>query len=99
VSATVDGRLVVYRLMAPGEHATLDARNEISLRVGDAGVFVFSINGAPGRSLGGQGQAVTIRITQGNYSTLLAEANSPRGDEALPAAPVPEAVSHVTPSI
>lgn len=79
VSATVDGRLVVYRLMAPGERATLDARDEISLRVGDAGVFAYSINGTPGRSLGRQGQPVTIHITKGNYSGLLADANTPLG--------------------
>jgi cytoskeletal protein RodZ len=77
VSATVDGRLVVYRLMAPGERATLDARDEISLRVGDAGAFVYSINGSPGRSLGGQGQPVTIHITKGNYSGF--DANTPLG--------------------
>jgi cytoskeletal protein RodZ len=79
VSATVDGRRVVYRLMAPGERATLDARDEISLRVGDAGAFVYSINGSPGRSLGGQGQVVTILITKGNYNGLLGEANTPIG--------------------
>ena len=79
VSATVDGRLVVYRLMAPGERATLDARDEISLRVGDAGAFVYSINGSPGRSLGGQGQVVTILITRGNYNGLLGDANTPIG--------------------
>ena len=79
ISATVDGRLVVYRLMAPGERATLDASDEISLRVGDAGAFAYSINGTPGRSLGQQGQAVTIRITKGNYSGLAADANTPIG--------------------
>lgn len=89
VSATVDGRLVVYRLMAPGERATIDARDEISLRVGDAGVFVFSINGTPGRSLGRQGQAVTIRITKGNYSGLLADANTPRGSDEPSDSPAP----------
>jgi cytoskeletal protein RodZ len=77
VSATVDGRLVVYRLMASGERATLDARDEIALRVGDAGVFVYSINGAPGRSLGRQGQVVDVRITKGNYNAWLADAGEP----------------------
>jgi hypothetical protein len=76
VSATVDGRLVVYRLMASGERATLDARDQIELRVGDAGVFVYSINGAPGRSLGRQGQVVDVRITKGNYNAWLADAGS-----------------------
>ena len=72
--------------MAPGERATLDARDEISLKVGDAGAFAYSINGTPGRSLGGQGQVVTIHITKGNYSGLLADANTPIGVQEITAA-------------
>jgi hypothetical protein len=79
VSASADGRVVVYRLMQPGERATVDARDEIQLRVGDAGTFAYLINGVAGRSLGRPGQAVTLRITNGNYDALQA-ATAPDGD-------------------
>lgn len=71
VSATTDGRLVIYRLMQPGERAVVEARDEIVLRVGDAGTFAYWINGASGRQLGRLGEAVTIRITEDNYHTFL----------------------------
>jgi hypothetical protein len=80
VSASADGRLVVYRLMQPGEHATVDAHEEIELRVGDAGAFAFAVNGVPGRTLGRSGQVVTLRITNGNYQAL--QATAPQDGEA-----------------
>jgi cytoskeletal protein RodZ len=98
ISATVDGRLVVYRLMAPGERATLDARDEIRLRVGDAGAFSYVINGTQGRSLGVHGQAVTIHITKRNYNALLADASTPLTGEALPDAPAHQSLPQKTPS-
>jgi cytoskeletal protein RodZ len=73
VSATVDGARAVYRLMQSGETQTLEARQYADFRVGDAGAFTFSINGAPGRSLGRSGEPVNIRITKQNYTTLLAD--------------------------
>jgi cytoskeletal protein RodZ len=85
VSASADGRLMVYRLMQPGEHVTVDARDEIVLRVGDAGAFAYLINGVPGRPLGRSGQVVTLRITGGNYEAL--QATMPR-DDARPGAPL-----------
>lgn len=71
VSATVDGRRVIYRLMQPGERATVEARDEIVLRVGDAGRFAYWIDGVPGRQLGQRGEAVTIHITEDNYRAFL----------------------------
>ena len=37
----------------------------------DAGVFEFSINQRPGRSLGGRGQVVTVEIDRANYRSFL----------------------------
>jgi cytoskeletal protein RodZ len=71
ISAIADGRLVIYRLMQEGERETIDARDEIVLRVGDAGVFAYSVNGHVGRSLGAPGDAVTVRITTDNSATFL----------------------------
>ena len=69
VSAVADGRLVIYRLMQAGEQATVDARDAVQLRVGDAGALTYSVNGAPGRPLGTSGEAVTVRITSDNSAT------------------------------
>ncbi|OFW26844.1 MAG: hypothetical protein A3H97_15005 [Acidobacteria bacterium RIFCSPLOWO2_02_FULL_65_29] len=66
VSAVADGERVVYRLMQPGERTLVEARSAITLRVGDAGSVVYSINGARGRPLGRNGEAVTVHITHDN---------------------------------
>ena len=71
LSATVDGTRVVYRLMQPGELQTIEVHDEAVLRIGDAGAFAFSINGAPGRPLGRPGDATTVHITTQAYRDLL----------------------------
>lgn len=70
VEATADGRRVLYQLVNPGEEHIIDAREELLLRVGDAGAFDYSINGVQGRQLGASGAVRTIRITRQNYRTL-----------------------------
>jgi hypothetical protein len=71
LSATSDGKRVVYRLMQPGEQQMIEMRDEIVLRVGDPAAFAFSIDGVSGRSLGRAGDAVTVRITRQNYREFL----------------------------
>jgi hypothetical protein len=73
ISAMADGERAVYRLMHPGERALVEARTGIVLRVGDAGAFRYSINGAAGRPLGRSGEPVTIRMTNDNLESLYAE--------------------------
>jgi len=72
LSATADGKLVVYRLLNSGEQSEVDAHEDVVLRVGDAAAFAFTINGAAGRSLGSAGQPVTIHLTRQNYQEFLA---------------------------
>jgi hypothetical protein len=76
VSLRADGELAIYRVMRPGEHEVVEADDSLVLSVGDAGAFVYRINGAPGRPLGGPGAVVTVRITEGTYRTFLADAQS-----------------------
>lgn len=71
LAATADGQRVVYRLLAAGETVRIEARDEIVLRVGDAAAMAFAINGSAGRTLGAAGEAVTIRVTPGNYREFL----------------------------
>jgi cytoskeletal protein RodZ len=75
LSATVDGTLVVYRLMQPGEQHTIDVHDEAAIRVGNPAAFAFSINGRKGRVLGRSGEAVTVRITPQNYREFLRRQN------------------------
>ncbi len=71
VSLTVDGELMVSRIMQAGEEESYEAEDEITLNIGNAGQFDFTINQEAGRSLGGQGEVVTARITHDNYRSYL----------------------------
>jgi cytoskeleton protein RodZ len=72
LTATADGRRVVYRLLAAGERTSIEARDAVVLRVGDAGRFRFAVNGQTGRTLGNAGQPLTVAITSQNYREFLA---------------------------
>jgi cytoskeletal protein RodZ len=63
VSVTVDGEQAFSGLMHPGDTRRITARDEISLNVGDAGAFAYTLNGKPGRPLGAPGEVVSKRIT------------------------------------
>ena len=67
VSLTVDGDLMFSRIMQAGEEESYEAEDEITLNIGNAGEFGFTINGRNARSLGGQGEVRTARITHENY--------------------------------
>jgi transcriptional regulator with XRE-family HTH domain len=72
LSATADGQRVIYRLLNAGERTLVEAKSAVDLRVGDAGAFAFTINGAAARAAGAAGQAVTIHLTPQNYREFLA---------------------------
>jgi len=71
LDATADGERRAYRLYTAGEAIDIDARNRIVLRVGDASAVTYTINGAPGRSLGGPGIVRDLVITPDDYTALL----------------------------
>ena len=73
VRASADGATAVSRLFRAGERQVIVAREAIDLRVGDAAAFAFTINERPGRSLGGSGEVVDIRVTESNYLSFVAE--------------------------
>lgn len=70
VEARADGQRVLYRLVEANERTIVEARDELVVRVGDAGAFDYSINGQRGRPLGGPAQVRDIRITRENYATF-----------------------------
>ena len=71
IEATADGKRVFGKLMDAGQQETITARDEVMLRVGDPGAFVFAINGVPGRPVGPAGVPVWVRLDRQNYKTFL----------------------------
>jgi cytoskeletal protein RodZ len=71
LEAKVDGERRIYRLLAAGEDVSLDARTEISLRVGDAAAVTYTINGTPGRPFGGSGVVRDVVISPNTYQSFL----------------------------
>ena len=72
VEAVVDGNRSVYRLMQPGERATLTVHESLALRVGNPAALRFSVNGKPGRLPGRPYQPVTVRVDAENFTEFLA---------------------------
>jgi hypothetical protein len=56
-------------MLEAGEHVKVEARREMSFRIGNAAAFEYSINGRPGRPLGGAGDVREFQITGENYRT------------------------------
>jgi len=73
VSATTDGKRVIYRTLQAGERQTVEGHNAVVLLLGDAERCSFSINGAPGRSLGRAGQPATVTLTRDNYASFVGQ--------------------------
>jgi cytoskeletal protein RodZ len=71
VSLTVDGTLVLERVMEAGERVSRRVAIEALVHVGDAGTFAFSVNGRSGRALGGAGQVRTMRLTPETFEAQL----------------------------
>jgi transcriptional regulator with XRE-family HTH domain len=69
VAATADGNSAIYRLLKPGEAVTVEASKELSFRIGNAGAFAYSINGVPGKPLGGVDEVREFEVTRENYQT------------------------------
>lgn len=72
LSARLYGDPAVSRLLAAGEELTLEAKQEIVLKLGDAGAVSITVNGEPMRVLGEPGQVVTARISQDTLNEYLA---------------------------
>jgi cytoskeletal protein RodZ len=70
VAGAADGNRVVYRMLAPGERVIVEGRNELSFRIGNAAAFTYSLNGAPGKPLGGVDEVREFQITPANYRTF-----------------------------
>ena len=70
VTGYADGKRVLFRNIAAGERVALEG-TELSFRVGDAGAFEYTINGAAARPPGSSGEVREFRITRDNYSGFI----------------------------
>lgn len=71
VSVTTDGEQVFSALMNAGQRRVVTAKEQIALNVGDAGAFVYTLNGRAGKPLGAPGEVVSMRITLANLHNFL----------------------------
>ena len=71
VSVNTDGERVFSGMMNAGDRRQVTAKEQIALNVGDAGAFVYTLNGRPGKPLGAPGEVVSTRITLTNLQDFL----------------------------
>lgn len=62
ISASADGSRVLYRLAGAGTTETLRATREITIRVGDAGAVLWSVNGRQAVPMGHPGEVRTVTV-------------------------------------
>jgi cytoskeleton protein RodZ len=69
VSASVDGRRILYRTLNAGDKETVRADREIAIRVGDAGALRWRINDRPATVMGARGAVRSVRLTSDDVQT------------------------------
>ena len=93
VEARVDGTTVLSRVMEEGETHRLDARDAVTLSLGNAGGVDYSVNGRPPVSLGRDGEVRrNVVITSTGTSAGTAGPPPIRASSPRPRRPSPSAV-------
>src|SRR5262245_15374908 len=72
VSATIDGKRTINRLLEPGEKHSVEVRKELLLAVGDAAGIRMTLNGVDAKPLGKAGDPATVRLTPATFKNYLA---------------------------
>jgi cytoskeleton protein RodZ len=71
VTATVDGKRTLNRLLEPGEKHSVEIRKELLLLVGDAAGIKMTLNGVDAKPLGRAGDPATVRLTPTSFKNYL----------------------------
>jgi cytoskeletal protein RodZ len=71
VSLTIDGEPRLQRIVEAGERLRYGIETAAVIQVGDARAFEYSVNGVPGRSLGGAGEVRSARITRDTLNDFI----------------------------
>jgi uncharacterized protein DUF4115 len=104
---TVDGESDSGRMLAQGETVRLNARQSVSLRVGDAGAVFVSVNNGQPAPLGRDGQVVTRQFVVENTDRQAAagavptpppSTTSPEGAQAQKPTPLSSPIAVAPPS-
>jgi cytoskeletal protein RodZ len=67
----IDGRRALRRTLMPGDTETLEARESVVIRVGNAAGLAFSINGREAKPLGASGEVRSATITRASMAAFL----------------------------
>jgi len=79
IEADADGERKVYQLFEQGQELRLEGQKEIRLLVGDAAAVTYTINGKPGRPLGGTGVVRQFVVSPANIESLTGPAERTDG--------------------
>ena len=71
IEADADGERKVYQLFEQGQELHLEGQKEIRLLVGDAAAVSYTINGKPGRPLGGNGVVRQFVVSPATVDSLI----------------------------
>jgi cytoskeleton protein RodZ len=70
VTATADGKRVIYRTLQPSTRETVRARREMTIRVGNAGAVRWTVGRREPTTMGPIGAVRTVRVTRENASSI-----------------------------
>jgi hypothetical protein len=97
---TVDGESDTGRMLAQGETVRLNAKQSVSLRVGDAGAVFVSVNNGQAAPLGRDGQVVTrqfvVESVERPASPVASQPASPSVPQAAPPTQKPALSAPIT---
>ena len=64
IAVDADGKMVLQRVLAPGEIETLRAKDSFDVTTGNALGIVLTLNGETLRPLGRRGEVKVVRLTR-----------------------------------
>jgi hypothetical protein len=70
ITASADGRRVLYRMLQPGEREAIHAGHSVRFRIGDAGAVRWQVNGRPAAIMGAPGEVRTVVVTAENAASV-----------------------------
>ena len=70
ITATADGKRVLYRLLAPSARETVRGNRQLTIRVGNAGAVRWTVGGRDIGPMGRSGAVRTITVTPENAATV-----------------------------
>jgi cytoskeleton protein RodZ len=71
VTAIVDGRRVIDRLMQRGDRKTLEIARELEITAGDGAALALTLNGVNAKPLGKSGEVAAARLTLTNFKSYM----------------------------